>query len=462
MKKRQASRTTAQEIQRRFLTMLVLMTLVMGAAVFSTVGYQLVKQSERSSQQLIRSLGRSFIDDRPDWDYWQQTSPLDTRNTFVRVYRDHNSKPTSTFYSARARHFVKQRHYSVPFFAALDYTPGYGITYYRSGHRQGFYSEIWMSLTPITMILFSVLLVTVVVAILMIGIGWIYVRLTANKITQPLASLNVAAQEQAHTKTVKGALPVPDRPQEVSQLASSFNELLTVINQNAEQEREFTSNAAHELRTPIAAIRSHVQLLERRSDDHPEIIPRSIHFIDEESMRMQKLVDSLLTLSRADRGTLKLDYFDLAAVVHETVEEERAVLRQPVEVNVVDQALVFGNAESVQQILTATMDNAGKYSPADQPITVQVTADTQQIQLSIADLGLGIDADDKTRIFERFYRVDSARTREIGGTGLGLAIVAQLVKLNRATIKVVDNLPQGSRFILTFPPATVNSEKFSD
>ncbi|WP_367295298.1 sensor histidine kinase [Levilactobacillus yonginensis] len=458
MKKRQVSRTTAQEIQRRFLTMLVLMTLIMGAAVFSTVGYQLVKQSEHSSQQLIRSLRRSFIDDRPDWNYWQRTSPLDTRNTFVRVYKDHDSKPTSTFYSARARRFIQQRHYPVPIFPALDYTPGYGITYYHSGHREGFYSEIWMSLTPVMTILYSVLLVTVLVAILMIGIGWIYVRRTANKITQPLASLNIAAQGQARIKTVKATLPVPIKPQEVSQLAASFNELLTAINQNAEQEREFTSNAAHELRTPIAAIRNHVQLLERRSADHPEIVPRSIHFIGEESLRMQKLVDSLLTLSRADRGTLKLASFDLTAIVHETIEEERAVLQQPLSVKVATGVQVFGNAESVQQILAAIMENAGKYSPADQPITVELTADTERVELTIADLGIGITAENKARIFDRFYRVDSARTREIGGTGLGLAIVAQLVKINRSDIKVMDNHPQGSQFIMTFPLITSDVE----
>ncbi|WP_162257429.1 sensor histidine kinase [Levilactobacillus senmaizukei] len=458
MKKQIENHTTAQEIQRRFLTMLVLMTLFMGVSIVSTVGYQLVKQSEHSSQQLIRSLRRSFINDRPDWNYWQRTSPLDTRNTFVRVYKEHDRRSTSTFYSARARHFIHQHHYPLPFYPSLDYTPGYGITYYRAGSRAGFYSEIWMSLTPVTTILFSVLVVTAGVAILMIGVGWIYVRRTANKITQPLAGLNTAAKKQAQVRTVKAALPIPDRPQEVTQLAASFNELLTVINQNAEQERAFTSNAAHELRTPIAAIRGHVRLLERRAAGHPEIIPRSIQFIDEESIRMQKLVDSLLTLSRADRGALTLTSFDLVPIIHETIEEERAVLQQPIEVHLMENVIVFGHAESIQQILTALLDNAGKYSPKDQPISVIVTVNDGWIDLSVADLGLGIADADKPRIFDRFYRVDSARTREVGGTGLGLAIVAQLVKLNRATIRVIDNRPQGSRFTVRFQAGNTNSE----
>lgn len=459
---KQKTITTAQEIQRRFVVMLVLMALIMGGAVFGTVGYQLVKQTEQSSRQMNRSLNRSFIDDKPDWNYWQKSSPLNTRSTYVRVFKSHKYDPDSTFYSPNTKKFLKTKHYQFPIFSALDYTPGYGITYYRSGHHSGFYSEIWMSLTPIMTVLFSVLVVTVVVALLMIAFGWVYVRRTARKITEPLASLNVAAQEQAQTRTIKAALPVPDRPLEVAQLAKSFNELLSVINQKATQERHFISNAAHELRTPIAAIRGHVQLVERRGEEHPEIIPRSIKFIDEESNRMQKLVNSLLTLSRADRGVLKLAYVDVSPLINETAEEERAVLKQPLTITGDQPAVVNGNAESIQQILAALLDNAGKYSPADQPITLVLAQTETAVEIRIQDLGLGISDEDKSHIFERFYRVDSARTRDIGGTGLGLAIVDQLVKLNDATIHVEDNQPQGSQFVLRFPRVTNESENLSD
>lgn len=462
MKKRVVVKTTAQEIQAHFLVMLVLMALIMGGAIFSTVGYQLVKQSEQNSRILIKSLKRSIINERPDWNYWQKSSPIDTKDTYVRVYKEHANQRTSTFYSANAHKFIQRNHYRIPIFTALQYTPGYGLTYYRSGQREGFYTEIWLNLAPITVILASVLVVTIVVAILMIGLGWVYVRRTAEQITRPLANLNVAAHEQTHTQSFKATLPVPERPIEVRQLAISFNELLTAINQKARQEREFTSNAAHELRTPIAAIRGHVQLLERRADAHPEIIPRSIQFIDEESARMQKLVNSLLTLSRADRGTLKLDYFDLSAIVDETVAEERAVLHQSLIVNSAHSAIIFGNSESVQQILSALIDNAGKYAPAGQPIIITVQVLTQTIQLTVADQGIGIADDDKQRIFERFFRVDSARTREVGGTGLGLAIVAQLIQLNRATITVVDNQPKGSQFVIQFPQPKLQSENLSD
>ncbi|AYM03822.1 sensor histidine kinase [Levilactobacillus yiduensis] len=461
MAKNKRALSTAQEIQHRFVWMLVLLTLVMGGAVVLTVGYQLVKQSEQSSVELMASLNRSIIDDKPDWNRWRKSSSINTKNTMVRVYNSKIGEAPATFYSPNTQKFLKAKHYQMPIFSAVAYTPGYGFTYYRAGVRLGIHSQIWLSLRPITTVLLSVVLVVLLIMLVTIGVGWGYIRFTARQITQPLSSLNVAAQEQSHVRTTKATLPVPNQPSEVTQLANSINELLTTINQHASQEREFISNAAHELRTPIAAIRGHVRLIERRGQEHPEIVPRSVQFIDDESQRMQKLVNSLLTLSRADRGTLTLAYFDLAETINETVEEEQTVLSQPIRVTGETTAIIYGNAESMHQILVALLDNAGKYSAADQPITLSLIQTAQHVQLAVQDLGLGIADGDKAHVFERFYRVDSARTRQIGGTGLGLAIVAQLVGLNHATIRVSDNLPRGSQFILKFPVAE-NSDKLSD
>lgn len=454
--------TTAQDIQRRFVRMLVVLTALMGIAIVGTVGYQLVKQSEQSSVELLASLNRSIIDDRPDWNSWRKHSSINTKNTYVRVNNRKIGEAPGTYYSPNTKKFLRAKHVQIPIFSALEYTPGYGFTYYRSGTRLGIDAEIWLNLSPITTILLSVIGVVLAIMLLTISFGWTYIRLTARRVTQPLASLNVAAQEQARTRTIKATLPVPAQPSEVHQLARSFNDLLTAINDHAQQEREFTSNAAHELRTPIAAIRGHVRLIQRRGQEHPEIIPRSINFIDDESTRMQKLVNSLLTLSRADRGVLALDYFDVVEAANETIEEERAVLKQPLVVAGDQSVVIHGNPESVQQILAALLDNAGKYSPPDQPITVRFHQTTEAVQISVEDHGLGIADADKPHVFERFYRVDTARTRQIGGTGLGLAIVSQLVTLNHATIQVVDNPPQGSRFLMTFPKASPDSDKLSD
>lgn len=456
-------RTTAQEIQRRFIRMLVVMTLLMGVGVVATIGYQLVKQQERASSHVIASLKRSMVDKEPDWQswdwhLWRRNSSIDTRQTYVMASRE--DQHTKYYYSPNTKDFLNAKHYQIPFFEALEYTPGYGVTYYRSGARSHVVFETWLRLDPITNLLFSVVLVVLVIASLTIVLGWAYVRISARHITQPLASLSQAANDQAKEHNTRVALPVPTQPLEVHQLAHSFNDLLTAINQHTQQEREFTANAAHELRTPITAIRGHVQLVQRRGQAHPEIIPRSLAFIDEESAKMQELVNSLLMLSRADRGMLKLGPVDVGALLRETLEEKRVVLHQPIVFHGPAAATILGHAASVQQMISALLDNAGKYSPADQPIHVDLVCQTTVVSVTVSDQGNGITDADKQRIFERFYRVDTARNSQVGGTGLGLAIVAQLANLNRVHIEVTDNQPRGSRFTLTFQ--VPNSESFSD
>ncbi|GEO69751.1 sensor histidine kinase [Levilactobacillus acidifarinae] len=454
--------TTAQEIQRRFLIMLVALTLLMGLSVVGTVGYQLLKQQERISNHVVASLKRSLNDWEPDWQawdwhLWRQNSAIDTRRTYVLANLE--GKVTKTYYSPNARTFIKAKHYDIPFFEALTYTPGYGITYYRSGSRAHVSFETWVSLEPITSLLWLVAAVVTAVALLILLIGWAYVRVSARSITKPLATLSDTARQQAQSPQTKVALPVPEQPLEVHQLAQSINALLGAINQHTQQEREFIANAAHELRTPITAIRGHVQLVQRRGAAHPEIIPRSLGFIDDESAKMQRLVNSLLTLSRADRGMLKLTTLDVVPLIHETLVEKRAVFTQSITYQGPTTAVVNGNAASVQQMVSALLDNAGKYSPADQRITVRVTVGTH-VTVAVEDLGSGIAAADKTKVFDRFYRSASARDQKVAGTGLGLAIVAQLAALNHVTVTIQDNQPTGSRFELTF--AAPNSEKISD
>lgn len=176
---------------------------------------------------------------------------------------------------------------------------------------------------------------------------------------------------------------------------------------------------------------------------------------------MKQLVDSLLTLSRADRAVLTMAPTDLAAVAQDVVATERLLVKQPLTFQGTT-TLVMGNAESIAQILTALIDNAAKYSPETAPITVQISTTPTAYQVVVKDQGMGISDAHKAHIFERFYRVDAARTPAIAGTGLGLAIVAQLVKANQGMITVSDNQPQGSQFTLSFPRRQALSEKISE
>lgn len=456
-------RTTYQAIRHHFIILLTFFALFTGIAVVLVVGVNLVRQSESQSVELLRSLNRSFIDDKPDWKQWRKNSSINTENTYVRVTDQvHTAKQPELFYSQGAPQFLAaaptpiSKMIHVPVFPALIYAKGYGLFYYRSGVRHGsqknIRSEIWLSLNPIVQLLTSVILIVLLVSLASLSLGWFVISLIARQLTEPLQTLQEAAK--AHSQSinrVETLLPVPESPVEAQQLAISFNDLLSAIIKNNQKEKAFISNASHELRTPIAAIRGHIALVKRRGKAHPKIIDSSLHFIDDESAKMQALVNSLLALSRADKEVVTKSHFDLAAIVNETVEEQRVLLKQPIQVVGEQSAIVHANQTNITQILSALLDNAGKYSPPDAQITVKISKHDHQTALAVENNGPSIPEADQVHIFDRFYRGDPAHNSHITGNGLGLAIASQLAQLNDVGLRVKSILPHGVSFEVSFP-----------
>ncbi|KRK89526.1 sensor histidine kinase [Lentilactobacillus sunkii] len=461
--RRKKRQTTFQAIRHNFIILFSCFAFLTGTAVVIVVGVNLVHQRQTESVELLRSLNRSFIDDKPDWHQWRRNSSINTQDTYVRVSSQAISQEQSVlFYSKGAKQFLAAKPNEIskiihlPFFPALIYAKGYGLFYYRSGVRHGdqknIHSEIWISLNPIIKTLGSVVLVVIIVLILGLILGWFLISLIAKRLTRSLRLLQETAQQQSKSVTnVENLLPVPDSPTEVHELSASFNALLTAIIENNNKEKAFISNASHELRTPIAAIRGHISLVKRRGKEHPEIIDRSLNFIDDESAKMQALVNSLLALSRADKEVVEKSRFDLVGIVNETVEEERVVLKQPIKVIGEPSMMVVANQTNISQILSVLLDNAGKYSPKSADITVLIHQDNGQTTLSVQDTGASIADEDKQHIFDRFYRGDHAHNSQIAGNGLGLSIASQLAKLNNLTITVTDIQPQGVSFNVIFP-----------
>ncbi|MTV81874.1 sensor histidine kinase [Secundilactobacillus folii] len=443
--------TTTKQIQSRFMSLFTVFALLIGFGVVSVVGVQLVRQRQQESVELLSSLKRSIIDDRPDWNQWRKSSTINTRDTFVRVHNSRIGEAPGTYYSKGTQDFLKAKKIHVLGFPALTYVSHYGFMYYRSGTRLGIRSEIWLSLQPMVAVLISVLMTVVIFLLLGLTIGSYLITLSAKQLTRPLLQLtNAAAKQSQDANDYASALPVPDNPLEVEQLASSFNQLLETVNQKSEQEKAFVSNAAHELRTPIAVILGHSKLIQRRGKSHPELVNHSVAFITDEATRMQRLVNQLLVLSRADRAKSERSYINLSDVVFETVEEERAVLSQRIAVTGDHSAVVYTNADNVQQILRTLLDNAGKYSPKGSLISVKIQTTDTKIILSVTDEGPGIKPEDQPRVFDRFYRGDFARDEHIQGTGLGLSIAKQLANLNQIELDVTSNQPVGTIFTLSF------------
>lgn len=280
-----------------------------------------------------------------------------------------------------------------------------------------------------------------------------------------LAPLDEMAQraERITADQLDARLPIANPEDELGRLAGVFNHTLARLEQSFEQLRRFTADASHELRTPLASIRS-VGEVGLQKDGSREEYREVIGSMLEEVNRLTRLVDALLTMSRADAGQLKLrpTVFPLmelareAAALFEVLTEEKG---QQLVIHGDEQAVVEGDRLFLRQAVVNILHNAVKYTPAHGRIAMDVRTEAAdgRVAITIADSGPGIPADDCARVFDRFYRVDSARTRDAGGAGLGLSIAKWAVEANGGRIRL-DSVPgTGCTFRLELPAVVAHN-----
>ncbi|MHB1698592.1 MAG: sensor histidine kinase [Acidobacteriaceae bacterium] len=250
-------------------------------------------------------------------------------------------------------------------------------------------------------------------------------------------------------------LQIENPSDELGHLGKAFNDTLTRLENSFDQLRRFTADASHELRTPLTSIRSVGEVALQSVGTVPyyrDIIGSML----EEVTRLTQLVDSLLTMSRADAGQIALQK---AAVNVFTLAQETAALldvlaeekQQRILVRGDRSLSVFGDRLILRQALLNLMDNAVKYSPAGGSIEVEIGSNAKGVLISIQDSGPGISAEHREKVFERFYRIDKARTRSEGGTGLGLSIVQWAVSAHGGKISLAQPAGNGCRFEIQLP-----------
>ena len=222
-----------------------------------------------------------------------------------------------------------------------------------------------------------------------------------------------------------------------------------------EKQRQFAADASHELRTPLSVVMASADLLDNDPSITSPFLKQVVADVRDEVKKMTKLVSDLLFVARSDNQALKLKLskVDLAAAADQTIR-----LMQPL----ADKKLIMLRREGdesltakldeqkMKQLLLILVDNAVKYTPENGKVTVRVLSPTAgKIRLEVEDTGIGISKEDKEKMFDRFFRVDKARSREMGGNGLGLAIAQEIVNLHGGTINVESELGQGTKFIVT-------------
>lgn len=309
--------------------------------------------------------------------------------------------------------------------------------------------------------LVSVLLLALPLALVLAGFsGFALAR-------KALAPIDVMAHkaERISAERLNERLPIENPEDELGHLARAFNATLARLEAAFDQLRRFTADASHELRTPLTAIRSvgEVALQTPKSaTEYRDVIGSML----EETDRLTRLVDSLLTLSRADAGHIQvqrtdISLLDLAQEASSLVEVLAEEKRQQISVEGEPGLSVSGDRLILRQALVNLIDNAIKYSPTGAGILVRVRADKDnQTLVEVVDQGPGVPQEHQSRIFDRFYRVDSARSREWGGAGLGLAIARWAVEVHGGQITLESVEGQGSTFRVTLP-STSTTEKNS-
>ena len=262
--------------------------------------------------------------------------------------------------------------------------------------------------------------------------------------TQKVKSINGTSLNRLDTNLAKD---------ELKDLALTFNEMLDRLESYMNQQKQFVSDASHELRTPIAIIQGYTEMLERWGKNDPVILEESINSLSQETANMKQLLEKLLFLSRSDKRTLQMDMitFNLSALCHEVLKETSFIDDEhELKSKISDDIMLHADRGLIKELLRILIDNALKYTPEDGTITLSCVCSKQNIILSIKDTGIGIPKEHIPHLFERFYRVDEARNKSTGGTGLGLSIAKQIVDTHHAQITVTSEINQGTEFLIFF------------
>ncbi len=267
-------------------------------------------------------------------------------------------------------------------------------------------------------------------------------------------------EEITRTATMLSAHNLSDRirvegiKNELKDLAVVINRMLDRIELSYNSQKQFVSDASHELRTPIAVIQGYAGLLERWGKNDPDIMDEAIHAIAQEATSMHELVERLLFLARHDKKSLVLEMetFDPMEIVDEVYRGAKLLSTKHRFVCMpVKDVTMEGDKVLLKQLLRILMDNAIKYTKEGGEITIGAKWKENQCYFFVKDTGMGISADQLTRVFDRFYRCDSARKAETSGHGLGLSIARVIVSAHQGTMKVRSKLGVGTTFWAIFP-----------
>ncbi|MBM7563356.1 HAMP domain-containing sensor histidine kinase [Paenibacillus sacheonensis] len=274
-----------------------------------------------------------------------------------------------------------------------------------------------------------------------------------SRLTSPIQHMVQTMREIDRSgKLRKIELAQRDQSAELLQLARAFNQMIERLDRTFERQKQFVADASHELKTPLTVISSYAGMLKRWGRDDANIRDEAIEAISKESQRLQNLTKSMLQLAQAEtEDWLKLETFNLVQLADETADMLHMTFQRMIRVHTTNKQDIRLSAdkEKIRQLLVILIDNAIKYSK--EPIDISLSMHKNVVRFSVADKGIGIPEDEMPYLFERFYRVDGARSRTTGGVGLGLSIAKRIVDLHEGQIDVFSKPEQGTTISIAIP-----------
>lgn len=265
------------------------------------------------------------------------------------------------------------------------------------------------------------------------------------------------AKAIANSKDLKKRVNISEHPDELSNLEEALNSMLTQLENAFERQRRFVSDASHELRTPVSIMKGYLDILDDWGKGDSKLLAESIKSMKEETQHMKKLIENLLFLAKADEGQLQINCEDiqLNTVIEKLIHDTRMIAgSRNVECRINEPLIIKGDQELILQMLRALVENSIKYTNDNGEITINLHKEKKYALIDIIDNGIGISQEDVKRIFDRFYRVEEARSKDSGGSGLGLALVKKIADMHEGKIKIHSKLGEGTKMIIYIPLKT--------
>jgi len=300
--------------------------------------------------------------------------------------------------------------------------------------------------------------IRICVMILISGIVGLFVFVpiasrTSYKLIGPIKKMT----ETTKTITVNNIntrLDVKDTQDELKELSETFNEMMNRIEQGYKTQQQFVSDASHELRTPIAVIKGYVNMLDRWGKNDKAILEESINAIKNETESMQDLIEKLLFIARSDKQAIAFskEDFKICELLFE-IEKETAMIdsKHNFDFKFYDDVSIYADRKRIKQAIRIFIENAIKFTPQNGNIKVSSYIEDDYYIVKISDSGMGIEKKDLDKIFNRLYRAEQSRNRDIGGHGLGLSIAKIIILGHKGKIKVKSTVDKGSEFLILLP-----------